>query len=78
MWIASFRTSVVTNLALFVLMVAFIRLAIGRYGAQTTVIHAGGCLGLLRAALARYRACAEVCEASHGRSVRPIWPVAKQ
>jgi succinate-acetate transporter protein len=78
MWVASFRTSVITNVALFVLMITFFALAIGNYGAHTTLIHWGGYLGLVTAALAGYLACAEVCEASYGRSVLPIWPLAKK
>ena len=77
MWIASFKTSVVTNVALFVLMVTFFCLAIGNYGAHTTLMHWGGYLGLLTAALAGYLACAGVCEASYGRTVLPIWPLSR-
>jgi succinate-acetate transporter protein len=78
MWVASFRTSVVTSLALFVLLVTFILLGIGNYGAHTTVVHWGGYMGLVTAALAGYLACAEVCEAQYGRSVLPIWSLAKK
>ncbi|HSO98997.1 MAG TPA: acetate uptake transporter [Solirubrobacteraceae bacterium] len=78
MWIASFRTSVVTVLALFVLMLTFFLLGAGNYGAHTTLIHWGGYLGIVTAALAGYLACAEVCEASYGRSVLPVWPLAKR
>jgi uncharacterized protein len=72
MWVASFRTSVVTNVALFVLMLTFFLLAIRNDGHHITVIHWGGYLGLITAALAGYLACAEVCEAAYGRSVLPI------
>ena len=78
MWVASFRTSVVTIAALFVLMLTFFLLAIGNYGGHITVIHWGGYFGLITAALAGYLACAEVCEAAYGRSVLPIWSLAKQ
>jgi uncharacterized protein len=78
MWVASFRTSVVTNVALFVLMLTFFLLAIGNYGHHVTVVHWGGYLGLITAALAGYLACAEVCEAAYDRSVLPIWPLAKK
>jgi succinate-acetate transporter protein len=78
MWVASFRTSAVTVLALFVLLVTFILLAIGNYGAHLTVLHWGGYMGLVTAFLAGYLACAEVCEAQYGRSVLPIWSLAKK
>ena len=52
MWVASFRTSVVTNVALFVLMLTFFLLAIGNYGHHVTVVHWGGYMGLITAALA--------------------------
>jgi succinate-acetate transporter protein len=78
MWAASFRTSVVTILALFVLLLTFIFLGAGNYGHHTTLIHWGGYLGLATAALAGYLACAEVCEASYGRAVLPTWPRTKK
>jgi succinate-acetate transporter protein len=78
MWVASFRTSVVTVIALFVLLLTFLLLAAGNYGADTDLIHWGGYLGIVTAALAGYLACAEVCEASYGRSVLPVWPLAKR
>ena len=78
MWIASFRTNAVVVTALFTLLVTFILLGAGNYGAHTTLIHWGGYLGLLTAALAGYLACAEVCEASYGREVLPLWPLAKR
>jgi succinate-acetate transporter protein len=78
MWVASFRTSVVTCVALFVLVLTFFALGAGEYGAHTTLVHWGGYLGLIAAALAGYLACAELCEASYDRSVLPIWPLAKK
>jgi succinate-acetate transporter protein len=78
MWSASFRTSAVTCLALFVLLFTFFALGAGNYGAHTTLIHWGGYLGLAAAGLAGYLACAEMCEASYDRSVLPIWPLAKK
>jgi uncharacterized protein len=78
MWVASFRTRVVTSVALFVLMLTFFLLAIGNYGGHITVVHWGGYLGLVTAALAGYLACAEVCEAAYARSVLPVWSLAKQ
>jgi succinate-acetate transporter protein len=77
MLLASFRTNVIVVAALSTLLVTFILLGAGNYGADTTVIHWGGYLGIVTAALAGYLACAEVCEASYGRSVLPVFPLAR-
>ena len=77
MLIASFRTNVFVVLALTALLVTFLLLGAGNYGAHTTLIHWGGYFGLLTAALAGYLACAEVCEASYGRVILPLLPLAK-
>jgi succinate-acetate transporter protein len=78
MLVASFRTNAVVVLALFTLLVTFILLGAGNYGAHTTVLHWGGYLGLVTAGLAGYLACAEVCEASYGRAVLPVYPLARR
>jgi succinate-acetate transporter protein len=78
MLVASFRTNAIVVLALSTLLVTFLLLGAGNYGAHTTLIHWGGYFGLVTAALAGYLACAEVCEASYGRDVLPLWPLAKQ
>jgi len=77
MWAASFRTNVVVVTALFVLLLTFLALGFGNYYAKTGLVHWGGYLGLITAALAAYLSCAEVCEASYGRAVLPVWPLAK-
>jgi len=41
------------------------------------VVHAGGYLGLVAAALAAYPSCAKVCEATYKRSVLPVFPLAQ-
>lgn len=76
-FIASFRTNVVVVLALAVLAVTFFVLAAGNYGGSTGLVHAGGWLGLLVAAMAAYLSCAELCEFSYNRSVLPVWPLAR-
>ena len=73
MTIASFRTNVIVVAALLVLDGTFFTLAAGEYGAHTNLVHVGGYLGLVAAALAIYLSCAETCEASYGRSVLPVW-----
>jgi uncharacterized protein len=77
MLVASLRTNAVVVVALITLTVAIFMLGGGNYGAHTALIHWGGYLGLLTAAFAGYLACAEVCEASYGHGVLPVWPLAK-
>ena len=76
-FVASFRTNVVVVLALALLTLTFFLLAAGNYGASTGLVHAGGYLGLLVAAMAAYLSCAELCEFSYQRSVLPVWPLAR-
>jgi len=78
-WIfaASFRTNVVVVVALAGLAATFFVLGAGNYGGSTGLVHAGGYLGLIVAALAAYLSCAELCEASYKRAVLPVWPLAK-
>lgn len=75
---ASLRTNAIVVLALGILVFAFFFLAAGNYGADTTLIHWGGYTGLAAAACAFYIALAELCEFSYGRTVLPVWPLAKR
>lgn len=77
LWLSSFRTSRVVVVALGTVLVTFLLLAAGNYGGHTTLIHLGGYTGILAAALAFYLALAELCEFSYGRTVLPVWPLAK-
>lgn len=74
--VASFRTNVVVVVALADLAATFFVLGAGNYGASTALVHAGGYLGLIVAALAAYLSCAELCEAAYKREVLPLWPLA--
>src|SRR6516225_9640716 len=76
-FLASFRTNVVVVAALADLAVTFFVLGAGNYGGSTGLVHAGGYLGLVVAALAAYLSCAELCEAAYKRAVLPVWPLAK-
>ena len=78
-WIlaASFRTNALVVLALADLVATFFVLGAGNWGGNLTVVHAGGYLGLVAAALAAYLSCAEVCEASYKRPVLPVFPLAR-
>jgi succinate-acetate transporter protein len=74
---ASLRTNVIVVVALGLLVGTFFCLGAGNYGAHLTLIHWGGYLGLAAAACAFYLALAELCEFSYGRSVLPVWPLAR-
>ena len=76
-FVASFRTNVVVVVALAGLAATFFVLGAGNYGGSTGLVHAGGYLGLVVAALAGYLSCAELCEAAYKRAVLPVWPLAK-
>lgn len=79
-WIlaASLRTNAVVVIALTGLAATFFTLGAGNYAATTGLVHAGGYLGLVVAALAAYLSCAELCEAAYKREVLPVWPLAKR
>jgi len=74
----SLRTNGVVVVALIILVLTILFLGIGNYGGHTTLIHWGGYFGLGAAACAFYMALAELCETSYGRTVLPIWPLARQ
>ena len=76
-FVASFRSNAVIVAALAVLAATLFVLGAGQYAANTGLVHAGGYLGLVAAALAAYLSCAELCQASYKRAVLPIWPLAK-
>ncbi len=78
MTIASFRTNMIVVVALLLLTPAIFILGAGQYGANTDLIHLGGYLGLVVAAMALYLSCAETCEATYGHSFLPIWSLAKK
>jgi len=75
---ASLRTNAVVVLALAILVLTFFFLGAGNYGAHITLIHWGGYFGVAAAACAFYLALAELCEASYGRTVLPVWPLTKR
>jgi uncharacterized protein len=78
-WIfaASFRTNAVVVVALAALAATFFVLGAGNYGGSSGLVHAGGYLGLIVAALAAYLSCAELCEAAYKHTVLPVWPLAR-
>jgi uncharacterized protein len=76
-FVSSFRTNVVVVAALADLAATFFVLGAGNYGGSTGLVHAGGYLGLIVAALAAYLSCAELCEAAYKHAVLPVWPLAR-
>ena len=77
-FVASFRSNAVIVAALAVLAATlFSAEGAGQYGANTALVHVGGYLGPVAAALAAYLSCAELCQVSYKREVLPIWPLAK-
>lgn len=77
-FVAAFRTNVVVVVALAGLAATFFVLGAGNYGGSTGLVHTGGYLGLIVAALAAYLSCAELCEAAYKRAVLPVWPLARR
>ena len=81
---ASLRTSIAVVTTLFLLAVTFFVLGVGNYTAAVPLpaasglIRTGGWIGLAVAAGAFYLALAEVCEASYGRAILPLGPLAKK
>ena len=78
MFVASFRTSVVVVAALALLTATLFELGAANYASNAGLIKTGGWMGLVLAALALYLSVAEVCQASYGRDVLPVGPLAKK
>jgi succinate-acetate transporter protein len=77
MLLASFRTNVVTVLALVVLDVTLFLLASGNYFAHGGLVTAGGWTGLVLTVLAAYLSFSGVSEAAYGRQVVPVGDLSK-
>jgi len=75
MWVASFRTTVAINLVFLLLAVTFIVLGIGQAGGTTSVIKAGGWIGIATAVVAWYASFAGVTNSTFGRTVLPVRPL---
>jgi uncharacterized protein len=78
MWLAAWRTDVVTIVALTFLLLTILALATGNYGGHSALVHWGGYLGLVTAALACYLGAAGICEYSYGQPVLPVWSLASR
>jgi len=77
MFLASFRTNVIVVVALAALAATLFVLGVGYYTATSGAIKTGGWMGIVLAGLAFYVCLAELFEASYGRPVLPLFPLAK-
>ena len=77
MFVASFRTSIGTVLALALLVAALFILGAGAYTATTGLTKTGGWVGIALAGVAFYLALAELCELEYGRAILPVGHLAK-
>ncbi|MGD1056719.1 MAG: acetate uptake transporter [Solirubrobacteraceae bacterium] len=77
MAVAALRTSGAVLLVFVLLAATFILLAIGKVGANETVTHWGGYLGLATAAAAWYASFAAVINSTFGRTVLPVIPLSR-
>lgn len=75
MAVAALRTSGAVLLVFVLLAATFILLAIGNDGANRTVTHWGGYVGLATAAAAWYASFAAVVNSTFGRAVLPVVPL---
>jgi uncharacterized protein len=78
MFLASFRTNVIVVVALAALAATLFLLGAGYYTATSGAIKAGGWLGIALAGLAFYVCLAELFEAAYGRSILPLFSLAKK
>src|SRR3954467_6778767 len=77
MFIASLRTTAAIALVFILLTVTFVVLGIGDAGGNTSITKLGGWLGLATAAAAWYASFAGVTNATFGRVVLPVRPLAR-
>ncbi len=76
MTVAAMRVSGAVLLVFVLLTITFVLLAIGATGAHENITHWGGYLGLATAAAAWYASFAAVTNATFGRTVMPVFPLA--
>jgi uncharacterized protein len=77
MALASLKTNAVLAAVLVLLLVTFALLTIGEFNSNTSLIHAGGFVGLGVAALGWYGSAASVVNTTWGRTVLPVFPARK-
>lgn len=72
MFLCSFASPRALSLLLLLLTVTYVFLGIGNSGASSSMIHAGGYVGIATGAVALYIACADIMQAVYKRSVLPV------
>jgi succinate-acetate transporter protein len=72
MWIASFRTSVATNVVFLLLAITLALLGIGQWAGVHALVTAGGWAGIATAVAAWYASFAGVLNSTFGRTVLPM------
>ena len=77
LFLASFRTSIATALALALLAATLFVLGAGNYTATSGLIKTGGWMGIILAGIAFYLALAELCQVEYGKEYLPVGHLAK-
>ena len=77
MALAALKTNAVLIGVFGTVLVTFALLTLGEFVESTTIIHAGGFIGLLAAALAWYGSAAGVVNPTWGRTVLPVRPIVR-
>jgi succinate-acetate transporter protein len=72
LFLCTFASPRALQLLFLLLTVTFILLGIGNSGASSSMIHAGGYVGIATGAVALYIACADIMQAVYKRSVLPV------
>ena len=75
MFVASLRTTGAIAVVFLLLAVTFLLLGIGNAGAHTSIVKAGGYVGLATAIAAWYASFAGVTNSTFGRTVLPVVPL---
>ena len=72
MFLCTFTSPRAVQAVFFLLTVTFILLGIGNSGGTTSIVHAGGWVGIATAAAAMYTATGEIMAHVYGRDVFPL------
>jgi uncharacterized protein len=72
LFLCTFASPRALQLLFLLLSVTFILLGIGNSGAHSSIIHAGGYVGIATGAVALYIACADLMQAVYKRPVLPV------
>jgi succinate-acetate transporter protein len=75
MWVASLRTTIAVSAVFALLAITFIVLGIGEAGGHTSIVKAGGWIGIATAVAAWYASFAGVTNSTFGRTVLPVRPL---